>query len=665
MSFVGPGVAVLSAPAAALTAPSAGTSGIDESGMDRSVAPGNDFYRFANGRWLDTASIPRDKTDIGVFDQVHDVISRRNYDILEQAKRDPSSKIGAFYASFMDEAAANANGIKPIQPTLNAILQAKDKRELAVVMAGLQHLGVDGLINLGIEIDDAHPKAYTVTLAQPALGLPSKDYYLLPDARLKQTRDAYRAYLSRLLVLAGQPNAQPRAQSVFELEKSMASPELDRAAAHEATAIYHPVTPAQLPQNAPGMDWRVYLDALGVGAETRFVVRHPAPVAAMAKLWNSAPLPILKDWLYVHTLDHYAPFLSSPFVDAQFDFSGRALSGAQELRPRWQRGVSLISHRMGDALGKVYVARYFPPSAKAEGEQLAASILAAYRVRIEKNVWMAPDTKAKALQKLSSLKPMVGYPDKWRDYSGLVVKRGDLTGNVDRAESFDYDHELAKLGTIVDRGEWMLPPTTPGGWANPVSRVIVFPAASLQQPIFDPDADPAVNYGALGVIMGHEFSHQFDDNGRHYDANGKLADWWTKDDSLRFNAAADRLVAQYDHYEPLPGVHAKGRATLNENIADLGGLVISHDAYIQSLAGKPAPLIGGLTGEQRFFLSYAQMSRSKGHDDALRQQILGDEHSIDPLRVYSMRNIDAWYSAFSVNPGQKLYLRPIDRVNIW
>lgn len=640
-------------------------SRIDQRGMDRSIAPGDDFYRFANGHWIDTTSIPADKVQIGVFDQLHDLVAERNHGILEQAEKDPSSKLGAFYASFMDEEAINADGLKPIQSTLDAIIHAKDKQALAMVMAQLQREGIDGLVDLGVEIDAAHPHAYAVTFAQPSLSLPSRDYYLSSDKHIAQIRSAYLIYLARLLTLAGHGKAQVEAQTALDFETSIARSELDRTSAHDATTTYHPVAPRQLATQSPGIDWSSYLSALGVGAQSRIVVRHPSAISAAAKLWGNAPLPQLKDWLLTHTLDHYAPYLSKPFVDAQFTFSGKTLTGAQQIRPRWQRGASLVSSRMGDALGHAYVSRYFSPSAKVAGERLASSILAAYRLRIEQNTWMAPETKTKALEKLSSLKPLIGYPDKWRDYSALMIKRDDLIGNIDRAERFDYDYALAKLGTEVDRGEWIFPPTRSGGWANPVARVIVFPAASLQPPFFDPNGDPALNYGAIGVIMGHEFTHQFDNNGRHYNAQGELSDWWTKDDSQRFEIAAARLVKQYDQYEPLPGLHANGRASLNENIADLGGLVISHEAYVLSLAGKPAPVLDGFTGDQRFFLSYAQMSRSKVRDDALRQQILGDEHSIDPLRVDNMRNIDAWYAAFSVKSGQRLYLQPADRVVIW
>lgn len=638
---------------------------IDVDGMDRTVAAGDDFYRYANGHWLAMTDIPSDKSQVGAFDQLHDIVIQRNKGILEEAASKPSSKLGMLYASYMDEAAIDAKGIAPVRPVLDDIVRARDKRALAVVMARLQRKGVDGLVNLGIELDDARPDAYAVTLAQPELGLPSKAYYLGTDEQAAHTRGAYVAYLSQLLGLAGEADGAARAQAVLDFETTLSAAELDRQAAHDPTVNYNPESPAQLARQSPGIEWTPYLDALGVGAARRLVVRHPASIAAATRLWAQAPLEVLKDWLRIRALDHYAPYLSAPFVDAQFAFDGKVLAGVSTIRPRWQRGVSMVTRRMGDALGHAYVDQYFPPSAKAAGERLAASILAAYRTRIEQNTWMDAGTKAKALEKLASLKPMVGYPDTWRDYSGVVLSRGDLTGNVDRLEMLDYDHELAKLGKPADRSEWMLPPVTSGGWANPVARVIVFPAASLQPPLFDPQADPAVNYGAIGVIMGHEFTHQFDNNGRRYDASGRLSDGWTKQDAARFETQADRLVAQYDRYEPLPGLHANGRLTLNENIADLGGLVLSHDAYVQSLGGHPAPVIDGLSGEQRFFLSYAQMSRSKTRDPELRQELLSEEHSIDPLRVDNMRNVDAWYAAFDVRPGQKLYLPPADRVHIW
>lgn len=640
-------------------------SGIDVHGMDKSTPPGEDFYGFANGAWLKSATIPNEKSSIGVFDDLHDKVMQRNKEILEAAIHDPSSKLGVLYASYMDEATVDAKGAAPVIPVVKAIEGARSKAELDRVMAALQREGVDGLVDFGIELDDKRPTAYAVTLAQPALGLPSKAYYSRTDEQSQDARVAYVSYMTKLLALVGQPNAESRAHAILQFETTLAASELDRDAAHDPATTYHPVSPLALVTQSPGVDWPSYLQGLGLSATHRFVVRHPSSIASASRLWRDAPLDVLKDWLLVRSVDHYAPFLSKPFVDAHFALHGQALSGAPLNRPRWQRGVSMVSRRMGDALGHAYVAQYFPPSAKAAGEKLAASILAEYRIHIQQGEWMTPATKAKALTKLAALRPLVGYPDKWRDYSGLTLNKDDLVGNIDRTERLDYDHELSKLGKPVDRGEWMLPPVTTGGWANPVARVIVFPAASLQPPLFDPNADAAANYGAIGVIMGHEFTHQFDNNGRKYDADGQLKDWWTEKDSRQFQIQAERLVAQYDKYEPLPGLHANGRMTLNENIADLGGLVLSHDAYLASLGGSPAPVIEGMSGDQRFFLAYAQMSRSKTREEALRQQLLSDEHSIDALRVANMRNIDAWYSAFGVQPGQKLYLDEADRVKIW
>ncbi|WP_243048789.1 M13 family metallopeptidase [Dyella sp. RRB7] len=648
------------ATAAATAAMATQGSGIDRSGMDAHVRPGDDFYRYANGAWLDQARIPPDDIDVGVFSQLSTLVLQRQRDILEQQMRDPASRLGMFYASFMDKSTIDAKGATPIMPALDAIMHAPDDQALMRVMAGLQQRGIDGLVDVDVSVDDGNPTAYTVMLRQAPLSLPSPNYYLSGDAHLAAVRVGYRDYLERLLGLAGQGNTRARAQAVLALDADFAAVELDRGAAFDATTTYHPMTATALARQAPGIDWPGYLQALKLDAAGTLVVRHPAPIAAIVKRWSQATLSVHKDWLLLRTLDHYARYLSAPFDDAQFAFYGRALQGTSQPSPRWRRGVSLTAWRMKDALGKAYVERYFPPASKTAAERLAQSILAAYRVRITQNSWMAQATKAQALQKLASIKPLVGYPDHWQDDGDLVVARDDLIGNIDRAEQLDYERSLAKLGKPVDRGEWLLSPTVTVGWSNPVTRIVAFPAALLQPPLFDPQADAAVNYGAIGVLMAHEFTHQFDNNGRHYDAQGRVSDWWTKDDSARYDAQADKLVKQYDSYEPLPGLHANGKLTLSENIADLGGVVISHDAYRQSLGGRAATVIDGLSGEQRFFLGYAQMSR-----EVMRRQVLSNEHSLSALRVDTVRNLDAWYRAFNVAPGEKLYLSPPQRVTIW
>lgn len=640
-------------------------SGIDRAGMDTRVRPGDNFYRYANGAWIDQARIPPDGTEAGVFSQLGAEVLQREHGILEQLAHDSRSKLGMFYASFMDENVVDAKGLAPIAPVLDAIEHASDGRALMGVMAGLQQRGIDGLIDVDVSVDDGNPGTYAVMLRQPQLSLPSAGYYLSNDKHLTAIRSAYLDYLERLLTLAGRDHARARAQAVLALDADFAAVELNRGAAFDATTTYHPMAAAVLAQRAPGIDWPDYLQALGLGAAGRLVVRHPVPIAAIVKRWSQAPLPVRKDWLLLQTLDHYAGDLSSPFDDARFVFYGRSLLGEGQPSPRWQRGVSLIAWRMKDALGKAYVERYFPPSSKAAAEHLAQSILAAYRMRIARNTWMAPATRAQALQKLASIKPLIGYPDHWQDDSGLVIVRDDLIGNIDRAEQLDYERSLARLGKPVDRGEWLLSPTVTVGWSNPITRIVAFPAALLQPPLFDPKADAAANYGAIGVLMAHEFTHQFDNNGRHYDAQGRLRDWWTREDSARYGVQTDKLVEQYDRYEPLPGLHANGRLTLSENIADLGGVVISHDAYRQSLGGRSATVIDGLSGEQRFFLGYAQMSRQVMREDAVRRQVLSNEHSLSALRVDTVRNLDAWYRAFNVTQGEKLYLPPQDRVIIW
>lgn len=641
------------------------SSGVEKAAMDPRVLPGDDFYRYANGAWLQRTIIPSDAMEVGVFSQLSAKVFQREHEILEKESRSPSSKLGAFYASYMDSNIIESKGISPIQSSLDDIEHATDERELMRQMAILQQRGVDGLIDIEVDIDDGRPTNYAVMLRQTRLSLPSSDYYRSQDAHLAAIRSAYLDYLVRLLVLAGQSDARERAQAVLTLDADIAAVELDRGSAFDAATTYHPMTVRALAEDAPGIDWTDYLGALRFGAAQTVVVRHPVPIAGIVKRWSQAPLAVKKDWLLLQTLDFYASYLSSPFDNAQFQFYGKALVGSSQPTPRWRRAVSVVSWRMKDALGRAYVTRYFPPSSKVAAEKLAYSILDAYRTRITQNTWMASSTKAQALQKLAQIKPLVGYPDHWEDDGALVIRRNDLVGNIDRAEQLEYERDVAKLGQTVDRGAWMLSPTVTVGWSNPTARIVAFPAAILQPPLFDPQRDVALNYGAIGVLMAHEFTHQFDNNGRRFDAEGKLRDWWTTQDAARYDAETQKLVRQYDHYEPLQGTHANGKLTLSENIADLGGLVISHDAYLQSLRGQPAPIIDGFSGSQRFFLSYAQMLREVMRPDAERRQLLSNEHSLSELRVDTVRNVTVWYRAFQVAPTEKLYLAPSDRVTVW
>ena len=653
------------APATVPAGPQIGRFGFDEAGMDRGVKPGDDFYAFANGTWAKTTEIPADRSSYGMFHRLQDLSRERTRAILEEARARPGTKIGDFYASFMDEAAVNAKGIAPASAWIAAIKGAKDKAALAAEMGRLLRVGVGSPFDMGINQDDKAPENYIPTFAQGGLGLPDRDYFLKADAPLAKARGDYQAYLVTLFTLAGEPDAAARAQAVFAFENGLAQVQWSQVESRDADKVYNKWSRADFDAKAPGFDWGAYLTAAGVNGQAAFLVAQPSAFAGSARLVAQTPLAVLKDYVLVRTLDGYANYLSQPFVDARFAFRGTKLTGAPQLQDRWKRGVDLVSAQIGEEVGQVYVARYFPPEAKAEADKLVRNVIAAMGDRLRGLEWMAPETKQKALAKLAAFTPKIGYPDRWRDYSALAVRRDDLFGNVARAEAFEWQRNLNKLGKPLDRGEWHMVPMTINAYANFGMNEIVFPAAILQPPFFDPKADPAVNYGAIGVVIGHEISHHFDDQGRKYDASGRLTDWWTPQDVARFDALTKKLVAQYDAYEPLPGEHVQGALTLGENIGDLAGLAVAIDAYHKSLGGRPAPVIDGFTGDQRFYLGYAQVWRTKYRPEVLRQQLLSDPHSPGPERVATVRNVDAWYAAFDPLPGGKLYLAPKDRVRIW
>ncbi len=668
-----PGAALLAIASTALAQPAVpagkpafGGFGFDAAGMDTAVRPGANFNRYANGGWLKRTDIPADKASYGMFNLLDDLSLERTRGILDAAAKQPGSKIGDFYASFLDEAAADAKGVTPIAPWLAAIKAAPDKAALAAEAAALQRQGVDPIFSAGdVSADDKDPRANIFHVGQGGLGLPDRDYYLKDDPRLAETRAAYVAYLATLLTLAGEPDARPRAQAVMAFETKLAQVHWTRIESRDSDKTYNKWSAADFAARAPGFEWRSYLAGLGGAAQPAMLVAQPSAVAGEARAWAATPLGVLKDHLLLHMLDGYAPYLAGPFVDARFAFRGTVLNGTPQNQPRWKRGVSLVSDGMGEAIGQPYVARYFPPEAKAAADSLVRNIIAAYARRLAVVPWMDPATRTRALAKLAAFKPMIGYPDTWRDYSALAIRRDDLVGNVARANAFEYQRNLNKLGKPVDRGEWGMTPMTINAYADPVMNVIVFPAAILQPPFFDPKADLAVNYGAIGVVIGHEISHHFDDQGRKYDLTGKLTDWWTPQDVSRFTALTGRLVKQYDAYEPLPGLRVQGGLTLGENMADLAGLTVSHDAYHLALGGKPAPVIGGFTGDQRFYLGFAQIWRIKYREPALRQRLLTDPHSPGEQRIDEVRNVDPWYAAFSAAPGDPLYLPPADRVRVW
>ncbi len=664
------GAQTASAPAPAPIAPAKpgpqiGNFGFDTAGMDRSVAPGDSFYDYASGTWAANTEIPADRSSYGMFDVLGDLSQERTRAILESAAARPGSKIGDFYTSYMDEAAIEARGIAPVKPMLTAIAGAATKDALVREAAKLQQIGVGGLFGMGVTQDSKDPNTYVVVAAQSGLTLPDRDYYLKDDAKLEAVRTAYRAYLAQLFTLAGEANAVARADAVFAFEKGIAGAHWTRVESRDADKTYNKWTTADFAAKAPGYPWAAWTSALGYRSQPFTIVRQPSALTAEAKVFADTPLPVLKDYWALRVLKSTAAYLPRAFDQAQFAFNGTILSGVPQQEPRWKRAVSAVGGAMGEEIGKDYVARHFPPEAKVEIDKLVRNVTAAMGERLSALEWMAPATRTKAVAKLAAFKPKIGYPDEWRDYATLSVARGDLLGNITRAANFEFRRNQAKLGQPIDRGEWLMTPMTINAYANPVMNEIVFPAAILQPPFFDPKADPAINYGGIGAVIGHELSHHFDDQGRKYDPTGKLAEWWTAEDVTRFKTFTDKLVTQYDAYEPLPGQKVQGALTLGENIADLAGLTVAYAAYQKSLNGKPAPVIDGLSGDQRFYLGWAQVWRTKFREQALRQQLIAGPHSPGEQRTAIVRNLDPWYNAYKPKPGQKAYLAPADRVRIW
>jgi putative endopeptidase len=661
-------VVALAVPASA--APQYGSYGFDTPGMDTTVKPGDDFFAFANGNWDKNTPIPADRSGYGVAYVLDDLSRQRTRDIIEAAAANPGTsddarRVGTYYATFMDEAAIEAKGIAPLKPALDRIAAISSRDDLAKALGSAQRVGIGGPFRVGVEQDPKNPERYIVGMGQSGLGMPDRDYYLVDNPKFVETRAKYIDHIAAMFSLAGFDNARARAEAVFGLEKAIAQAHWTNVENRDPVKTYNPRDPKTLAAGAPGFNWAAFLDAAGVGAQRDLDIGQPSAFAGMAKLAADQPLAVWKDYLAFKTLKARAGVLPKAFVDENFNFNGKVLSGQPEIQPRWKRGVNAINAYMGESVGRLYVDKYFTPDAKAKIDDLVKNLIAAMGKRIDNADWMSAATKTEARAKLATFVPKIGYPDKWRDYSKMQIVGGDAVGNVDRATAFDYDRDLAKLGGPLDRTEWFMAPTVVNAYYNPPMNEVVFPAAILQPPFFDPQADPAVNYGSIGAVIGHEISHGFDDQGRQYDAKGALRDWWTAEDNKAFTERAKKLVAQYNAYEPLKGSHINGELTLGENIADIAGLQIAYDAWKMSLGGKPAPVIDGMTGEQRFFLGYAQSWRGKLRDAAKLSQLTSDPHSPDAERTKTVRNMDPWYDAFGVKPGDKLYLAPADRVKIW
>ena len=648
-------------------APRFGSWGFDRSGQDLSVRPGDDFYRFAQGKAVDAIVIPPDHSRYARFDALEDLSEARSRHVIETAagSADPDAqRIGALYASFMDEARLEALGAKPLQPELGAVRQARTREDLARLM-GLGAKSIYGAwFGLYIGDDAKDPTRYAVILDQAGLGLPDRDYYLTPGFAPQKAK--YEDYVAATLARIGWPDAAARAKDVVALETAIAQASWSRVERRDEEKSYHPYAVGDLAESAPGFPWRVFLQAADLGQVQRVIVSEDTAFPKIAALYAQTPIDVLKAWTAFTLADHASPYLDKTFDQAQFAFHSTALSGVPEQRARWKRAVALINDNMGEALGRLYVQTYFPPDSKAKMLALVGDLRTALGLRLRRLDWMSDQTKQKALDKLSKLNVKIGYPNKWRDYSKLVLTADDLYGNVERAEAADWAFRVDRLNKPVDREEWDMTPQTVNAYYDATKNEIVFPAAILQPPFFDPAADPAVNYGAIGQVIGHEMTHGFDDQGRKSDGDGVLRDWWTAEDAKRFTERTDRLADQYSAFEPYPGVHVNGKLTLGENIADLGGLLIALDAYHASLHGQSAPTIDGLTGDQRFFLGWAQIWAEKIRADAERRQLASDPHSPNDYRVNGVgHNVDAWYSAFGVAPGDKLYLSPDQRVRIW
>jgi putative endopeptidase len=657
-----------------------GGLGLDIAGMDRAVAPGDDFFRYANGAWLKATVIPPDRSSWGPDEALTELTAERTATLIREAATSgaPGSearKIADYYASFMDEAAIERLGLKPLESGLRRIDAVRDRAELAralgetlradVDVLNWTQLHTDNLFGLWVAQDLDDPSRYLPFLLQGGLEMPDRDYYLDPSKHMADIRARYRSHIAAMLTLAQLPDAATRAARIFDLERHMAEVHSSRAQSEDVLKGDNHWRREDFARRAPGLDWPAFFGAAALAAQKEFVVWQPSAVRGLSALTASVPLETWKDYLRFHLIESNAAYLPRAFVDEHFAFHGRVISGTPELAPRWKRAVEETNAALGEAVGKLYVARYFPPAEKARAEAMVHNLVAAFAARLDRLEWMAPQTRAQAKAKLATLKVGVGYPDHWRDYSALEVLRGDASGNARRAKLFEYRRNLAKLGRPVDRGEWVMNPQLVNAVNLPAMNALNFPAAILQPPYFDPQRDPVLNYGATGATIGHEISHSFDDQGALFDASGRLKNWWTKEDFAHFKAAGARLVAEFNAYHPFPDISVNGRQTLSENIADVAGLSVAYDAWRLTLGGKPGPSIAGFSGDQLFFLSFAQSWRRKTREAALRERIVTDGHAPAEYRADTVRNLDPWYAAFGVKPGQKLYLAPAERVAVW
>lgn len=662
-------------------APKPDVHGIAVANMDRSVLPGDDFYRYANGDWIKRTEIPPDRARVGVFSKLADLTNKHTAALIEEAAKSnapagsSARQIADLYNSFMDEAAIESRGLAPLRPHLEAVQAIRDKHALARALGESLRADVDALNNTNFHTpnlfglwtapgfnDSEHYAAY---LLQGGLQLPDREYYLSDTPHMREVRAEYQAHISAMLKLAGYTDTDARAARIVELEHAIAEKHLSLADNDDIHKANNTWKQADFAAKAPGLDWAEYFRGAGLSKQAQFIVWQPTAFTGESALVASIPLDTWKDWLAYHLIEEYAPVLPKAFAGEHFAFFGKTLFGTPQQSPRWQRGVALVDALLGDAVGKIYAQRYFSPESKAQAQALVANIIAAFRKRIDALSWMAPATKAEAQAKLTTLYVGIGYPEHWHDYSAYQVKADDIFGNIRRGGLFEYHRQVARLGAKVDRKEWSMSPQTVNAVNLPLQNALNFPAAILQPPFFDPKAPAAVNYGAIGSVIGHEISHTFDSEGAAFDSKGRVRNWWTEADLAHFDAATARLAAQYDTYKPFPDLSVNGRQTLAEDIADVAGVSAAFDGYRASLAGKPAPEQDGLSGDQQFFIAFGQNWGTKIREAALRRQLMTDSHAPGQYRSATVRNIDAWYEAFNVKPGEKLFLAPPDRVRIW
>jgi putative endopeptidase len=664
---------------ATLAAPTAG--GVDLAGRDTQVKPGDDFEAYANGGWRARTEIPADRSSTGTFLDVFKKAEARTADIVQGLTRSKPAagtdarRIADDYAAFMDTAGIETRKLAPVQPELTQIAALKDKAALATFLGGTMRADTDPINDTNFSTENLFGLFVTQSLSDPGrtvpylmqggLGLPDRDYYLSKTSEMAEVRTAYRAYVEKLLTLAGLSDVAARADRIVALETKIATAHADIETSQDIHKSNNPWSRADFASKAPGLDWDAYFAAAGLGQQQDFVAWQPAAITGIAALIASEPLQSWQDWLAFHRINQVTFALPKAIDDAHFDFYGKTLNGTPQQRARDKRALAEVNTDLGDAVGQIYAQRYFPASSKADIQTMVKGILAAFDRRVAALDWMAPATKAEARRKIETMRIGIGYPETWRSYAGLDIRADDPVGNFRRAERAEYRHQIGKIGQPTNHGEWWMTPQTVNAVNLPLQNALNFPAAILEAPFYDPKADPAVNYGSIGATIGHEISHSFDNTGADFDAEGRLRNWWTPADFQHFEQAGAALAAQYDAYVALPGLTLKGKQELGENIADLAGLTAAYEAYHASLGGKPAPVIGGMTGDQRFFLAFAQSWREKQRDKALRMQIATDVHAPARFRAQTVRNLDAWYTAFGVTPGSTLYLPPDKRIRVW